>query len=118
MKTKCLYFLIAVTLPFFLGTKHQQKSSEGYDLGLRMHFIDVGHGDCILVHMGDAEGKERNDPPSVTKYVEKYLVDNYDSLELRSTVIKVGHHGSETSSTNALIEAAQADYAVIYVGNL
>jgi beta-lactamase superfamily II metal-dependent hydrolase len=270
MKTKCLYFLIAVTLTFFLGAKHQQKSREGYDFSLRMHVIDIGNGDCIFlqtpndtipnngiyegyrilidagrsngnsyvipylrdlgfeagdtidyiiathahadhiggmpeiydtfqvnntldpgfyygtsatyieyhdkassepnsnfyfnlvdsglisqngdsldfgdelavrilytnpddsmginntsivlwlkydnisfIFMGDAEGKERTDPPSVTKYVEKYLVDNYDSLELRSTVIKVGHHGSETSSTNALIEAVQSDYAVI-----
>ena len=274
MKTKCLHLLLAVTLPIFLGVKYQPESREGYDLSLRMHVIDVGHGDCIFLQtpndtipnngiyegyrilidagkhwsyfhvieylrnlgfeagdtidyviathahadhiggmpeiydtfqvnntldpgfyygtstyieyynkasnepnsnfyfnlvdsglisqngdsldfgeeldvrvlytnpddsmginntsivlwlkydnisfmfMGDAEGKEGTDPPSVTKYVEKYLVDNYDSLELRSTVIKVGHHGSKTSSTNALIEAVQSNYAVICAGCL
>lgn len=275
MKKICSYFLIAVALTFFLVTKCGPEPTEGYDLSLRMHVIDVGHGDCIFlqtpndtipnndtcegyrilidagrhwsyfyvieylkdlgfeagdtidyiiathahsdhiggmpeiydtfqvnntldpgyyhntqayenyynkassepnsnfyfdlvqsglisqngdsldfgdeldvrilhtdpnvnastinnssivlwlkydnisfIFMGDAEGKEKTDSATVTKYVEKYLVDNYGSLELRSTVIKVGHHGSETSSTNALIEAVQSDYAVICAGCL
>ncbi len=44
MKKIYSYFLIVVTLTFLLGAKYQQESRENYDLSLRMHVIDVGHG--------------------------------------------------------------------------
>ena len=37
-------------------------------------------------------------------------------VELKSNVLKVGHHGSETSSAEKFLRAVQASYAVISVG--
>ncbi len=39
-----------------------------------------------------------------------------DPAELRSDVVKVAHHGSKTSSTEAFVKAAHPSYAVISVG--
>lgn len=61
------------------------------------------HGDVSMLLTGDAE-----------KESEKYLI--YWADFLRSTVIKVPHHGSSTSSTLPYLEQIKPDYAVISVG--
>ena len=38
------------------------------------------------------------------------------SSELCSEILKVGHHGSTTSSSDSFLEAVQPDFAVIQVG--
>jgi beta-lactamase superfamily II metal-dependent hydrolase len=66
--------------------------------------------------MGDLEGKGRKDSADKLDMGEKALLDKVSADKLRSTVLKVGHHGSETSSTNALIRAVQPDVVVIQSG--
>jgi beta-lactamase superfamily II metal-dependent hydrolase len=54
--------------------------------------------------MGDAERDE-----------EAWLM-NHASSDLRADVLKVGHHGSSTSSTDAFLAAVEPSFAVISVG--
>lgn len=61
------------------------------------------YGDISFLFSGDAEAEEE------TEILES-------GAELASTVYKVGHHGSESSSTNAWLNAIQPQYAVIPVG--
>lgn len=74
------------------------------------------YGGVSFLFVGDAEGKERKDSPEVLKFVEKDLVEQYGS-RLKSTFLKAGHHGSESSSTNAFIGAVSPDYVIICAGN-
>lgn len=45
---------------------------------------------------------------------EKEILDN--SIDLKSDVLKVGHHGSSSSTSEAFLEAVNPKYAVISVG--
>ncbi len=49
------------------------------------------------------------------KSIEEYLVREY-GVELESEVMKVGHHGSDTSTAESFIEAVDPEYAVISAG--
>jgi len=69
-----------------------------------------------FLFMGDAEGKERKQPPATLQFVEKFLVEKIKSEDLQSTVLKAGHHGSETGSTLSFIRAVKPDVVVIMSG--
>lgn len=69
---------------------------------------------------GDAEGKYRDGSPGQPIYVEKFLLDNYVSEgknKLKATILKIGHHGSETSSTTPFIKAVSPKEGIICSGN-
>lgn len=63
--------------------------------------IRVTYGPYSFLLTGDAESS-----------VEKEFVSNLPA----TTVLKAGHHGSKTSSSQALLEAARPEYCVISVG--
>lgn len=66
----------------------------------------VGQLDCEnkkILFMGDAE-----------KEVEQELLSSYDNLD--SDIIKTGHHGSDTSSTEDFLRAVNPKTAIISVG--
>jgi competence protein ComEC len=65
--------------------------------------VRVSFGRHALLFMGDAEGDE-----------ERELLRAPDAL--RADVIKVGHHGSRTSSSPALLAAVGARHAVVSTG--
>lgn len=73
-------------------------------------------GKFSFLLMGDAEGKERRNPASTTKFVEKLLLERFSAQDLQSTVLKAGHHGSETGSTLAFLGAVRPDIVVIMSG--
>lgn len=53
----------------------------------------------------------------VEKVAEKQIISNYkNSRILDSTVLKVGHHGSKTSSIQEFIDAVKPKIALIGVG--
>ena len=54
-----------------------------------------------FLFMGDAEGE-----------IENALLDKYGD-ELKADVLKIAHHGSKTSSTEAFLCAVDADYAIL-----
>ncbi|MEO8578232.1 MAG: MBL fold metallo-hydrolase [Gemmatimonadales bacterium] len=64
----------------------------------------VTYGSSRFLLVGDAEGAE-----------EAWLND-HSKTELRADVLKVGHHGSSTSSTDDFLSAVNPALAVISVG--
>jgi competence protein ComEC len=66
--------------------------------------IEAGPWRALMT--GDAEGGE-----------ERWLLQNYTAGELEAAVLKVGHHGSETSSSPALLEAVRPRIALVSVGD-
>jgi competence protein ComEC len=61
-------------------------------------------GDIRMLLMGDAEAPE-----------ERWLLEHEASL-LHADVLKVGHHGSKTSSSEAFLDAVQPRLALVSVG--
>lgn len=59
------------------------------------------YGEVSFLFTGDATTK-----------VEKEIINE----DLKSNVLKVGHHGSKTSSSNSFINKVDPDYAIISVG--
>lgn len=65
--------------------------------------VKVSCGDIDFVLCGDAEQQAESD-----------IVRTSDNLD--AEVLKVGHHGSHTSSTDIFLNAVNPNYAVIHVG--
>ena len=65
--------------------------------------VRYGHVRMLLV--GDAERPE-----------EDWLL-NHDASALRADILKVGHHGSSTSSSEAFLDAVRPSVALVSVGN-
>jgi len=63
--------------------------------------LKLTHGQTSFMLSGDAEDDQ-----------EEYLVNNYGE-DLQSTVLKAGHHGSASSSSESFIEAVQPQAVVI-----
>lgn len=65
--------------------------------------MKVTYGDTSFLFTGDAETESEKD----------MIADGWD---LDSTVLKVGHHGGDTSSSKEFLEAVSPDYAILSVG--
>lgn len=77
--------------------------------------LRVQYGQHSFLFMGDAEGKSRSDSPATPKFVEQVLL-NSTPEKLKSTVLKIAHHGSETSSTIPFIRAVDPEIVVVCSG--
>ena len=64
--------------------------------------LRLRYRDSTALLEGDAE-----------KAVEQRMVATHD---LRADLLKIGHHGSNTSSTEELIQAVHPRWAIIWVG--
>jgi competence protein ComEC len=98
--------------------------------GTRINLGDGGYLD-ILFPDRDVAGMDTNDASVIAKLVygsksflfagdspakmEKYLVSS-EKGELDADVLKVGHHGSKTSSSEEFLGYVSPEYAVISVG--
>ena len=65
--------------------------------------MKVSYGEIDAMFTGDAEDD-----------VEKRLLK--EGLDLKCDVLKVGHHGAKTSTSQKFIDATKPKYAVISVG--
>ncbi|HCV43059.1 MAG TPA: DNA internalization-related competence protein ComEC/Rec2, partial [Bacteroidetes bacterium] len=66
--------------------------------------LRMQYGDVSFLFTGDAETE-----------AEEEMISRYGPF-LKSTLLKVGHHGSRTSSTEEFLDVVQPQYAVISVG--
>lgn len=82
-----------------LGPVHSSKDVNNNSIVLK-----ITYGATSFLFTGDAEREEEQD----------ILAKGYD---LSSTVLKVGHHGSETSTTYPFLREIMPEYAVISVGS-
>lgn len=90
---------IDVLFPFMNLQKQTFKNVNNSSIAAMLHIRDFT---CLLT--GDAE-----------KELESLLVAYYGQ-ELRADCLKVGHHGSKTSSTEAFLQKVQPEEALISVG--
>ncbi len=65
----------------------------------------VSYGDHLLLLTGDAEGES-----------EAEMIRDYRDDLRRVTLLKVGHHGSKTSSTESFLRIVEPDVAFISLG--
>lgn len=67
--------------------------------------IRLDYGDTSFMFTGDGE-----------QMTEQYLLADNSSEELKVDVLKLGHHGSDTSSIQPFIDTVDPDHAVITCG--
>src|SRR3989338_2204829 len=102
-------------------------------LARRGQIVDLGGGAYLQIIFPDRDvsGLSSNDGSIVmrlvyggtsvmlqgdsTTNIEHYLVSDYDA-NLKSTILKAGHHGSRTSTTEEYVTAVQPLWAVISSG--
>ncbi len=77
--------------------------------------LRIQYGQHVFLLMGDAEGKDRDDPPTTPRYVEAKLLQEQRPM-LKANVLKIAHHGSETSGTLPFIEAVDPDIVIVESG--
>jgi len=65
--------------------------------------VQIVYGETAVLLTGDSP-----------KRIEEYLVQQ--GVSLKSDVLKVGHHGSRTSTSKIFLEAVSPEYAVISAG--
>ena len=103
---------VTITIPapgdgFTLGSANVsvlgpiEKSDDPNDMSIVLRAV---YGDTSFLFVGDAQADEESDILKSGRTVQ-------------STVLKVGHHGSETSTTAAFLSAVSPQYAVIEAGD-
>lgn len=77
---------------------------EGIETNTASAIVEVVYGDVEFLLTGDA-------PESIEKYVV-----SLEGVVLQSEVLKLGHHGSKTSSAEIFLKTVDPDYAIISAG--
>lgn len=80
------------------------ENTRGWETNTASIVARLSYGDTSFLFTGDAP-----------QGVEKHLVNTY-STRLRTTVLKLGHHGSRTSSAREFLSVVDPEYAVISAG--
>lgn len=97
-----------VTLPLGSGTQAVFLAPCGSDyesLNDYSAVLKLVYGQTSFLFTGDAE-----------KTSEEEMLAHYSAKTLSSTVLKIGHHGSKTSTSEAFLKAVAPQWAAISVG--
>lgn len=78
-------------------------SDEYEDMNNYSGVLKVSYGERAFLLMGDAE-----------KLSEEEILKS--GMDVKADIIKIGHHGSSSSSSEAFIKAVEPEYSVISVG--
>lgn len=97
-----VFVLGEVSVQILSPTRDDYPAADGNAYSL---VVRVVYGDCAVLIMGDAEAAS-----------EEEMLERVGADELRSDLIAVGHHGSSTSTTEALLDAVSPRYALISCG--
>ncbi|EHQ88316.1 ComEC/Rec2 family competence protein [Desulfosporosinus youngiae] len=93
---------VALDVPGISGTFLAPVGSKYDDLNNYSAVLKIVHGNTSFLLTGDAESISENE-----------MLKNGN---LQATLLKVGHHGSDSSTTAAFLKAVSPKYAVISVG--
>lgn len=89
------------------------RSTLGWDTNTSSIVARLSYGDESFLFTGDS-------PQSIEKYLVSKLAQGgqirKDGQSLHSNVLKLGHHGSRTSSSQIFLSAVNPDYAIISAG--
>ena len=96
-----------VTIPVkgFSATFMEPSRGSYEDLNHYSAVLRISYGGHSFLLMGDAEAINERD-----------MMKNFPPSLLKADLIKIGHHGSKSSSTKVFLEAVKPAYAVIPVG--
>lgn len=86
-----------------LQVLHPTDDVEEYSINNASIVVRLVYGEVSFLFTGDAE-----------KEAEKELIES--GMELHATILKVGHHGSNTSSTPEFLDTVQPEAAIIMCG--
>ncbi len=93
--------VLAPSEPFFTA---EQLKAGGNEPNANSIVLRLDYGDFSMLFMGDAEAQ-----------TEQRLLSKPD-LELKTTIIKVAHHGSKYATTHAFLERVKPEAAIICTG--
>lgn len=99
-------------------------AAAGHDLGSGNTEVNnsslvfrLEYGEHVFLFMGDAEGKHRDDDGDEdAMFVERILLDDVSAEKLRANVLKAGHHGSESGSTEEFLKVVKPEVVVVQSG--
>lgn len=86
------------------GEKHLSKKDGSPDYNNNSLIMKLVFGDFSMLFTGDAEK------------IQEMQTLKYHAKDLSALVLKVGHHGSHTSTTNSFLKAVHPEIAVISCG--
>lgn len=85
-----------------------------FDITVLAAYDDDEENNRSIFAMAELDGRKFLFTGDAETKVEKLLLK--EGLNIKCDVLKVGHHGSTTSSSNGLLKATEPDYAVISSG--
>lgn len=94
------YVLDGVSFTILAPNSAEYESDNDYSIVLR-----VVYGSTSFLFTGDATTKSEGE-----------ILSRYSEADLKSDILKVGHHGSNTSSGKKFLEAVDPSFAVICCG--
>lgn len=99
-----------------LGPVEKPGTGKNFDSNNSSLVLKVIYGNTSFLFTGDAEEEEEQSLLETYGTENDELGSDDDEDSLKSTVLKVGHHGSESSTSYRFLREVAPDYAVISVG--